>query len=205
MNHLARLGLLTGALALAGCTSISGLGGGSGYACKPPAGVTCDSVSGVYAKAQADRSPGRRGPEAPLGAIQTAPLAPSPPPSPSPSPALPPRVAMFALPVPAQAPPVSSLRSSARVLRLWVKPWEDADGDLIDQSYVYVQVDAGQWLIEHAQRQIREAYAPVRPPARGTNPARAVGNSAAEPGPARPSPAGRAAPAPAPAPADNLD
>ncbi len=58
------------------------------------------------------------------------------------------------------------LRSSARILRLWFKPWEDADRDLYDQGYVYVQIDGGQWLIEHAQRQIREAYAPLRPPPR---------------------------------------
>ena len=56
------------------------------------------------------------------------------------------------------------LRSSARILRLWFKPWEDADRDLYDQGYVYVQIDAGQWLIDHAQRQIRDAYAPIRPP-----------------------------------------
>jgi len=58
------------------------------------------------------------------------------------------------------------IRSSARILRLWFKPWEDADRDLHDQGYVYVRVDDGHWLVEHAQRQIREAYAPLRPPAR---------------------------------------
>ena len=58
----------------------------------------------------------------------------------------------------------SPLRSQARVLRLWIKPWEDADGDLYDQGYVYVQVDNGQWLIDHVQRQIRDAYAPLKPP-----------------------------------------
>ena len=56
------------------------------------------------------------------------------------------------------------LRSPARVLRLWVKPWEDADGDLMDQLYVYVPVDNGRWLVDHTQRQIRDAYAPIRAP-----------------------------------------
>ena len=56
------------------------------------------------------------------------------------------------------------LRSPARVLRLWVKPWEDADGDLMDQVYVYVPVDNGRWLVDHAQRQIRDAYAPIKAP-----------------------------------------
>ena len=59
------------------------------------------------------------------------------------------------------------LRSSARILRLWFKPWEDADRDLYDQGYVYVQIDNGQWLVDHAQRQIRDAYAPLRPPPKG--------------------------------------
>ena len=56
------------------------------------------------------------------------------------------------------------LRSPARVLRLWVKPWEDADGDLMDQVYVYVPVDNGRWLVDHTQRQIRDAYAPIKVP-----------------------------------------
>jgi conjugal transfer pilus assembly protein TraV len=62
------------------------------------------------------------------------------------------------------SPTAMPLRSSARILRLWFKPWEDADRDLHDQGYVYIRVDDGQWLVEHAQRQIRDAYAPLRPP-----------------------------------------
>jgi conjugal transfer pilus assembly protein TraV len=47
-------------------------------------------------------------------------------------------------------------------LRLWIKPWEDADGDLNGESVVYLQVEGGRWLVDHAQRQVREPYAPVR-------------------------------------------
>lgn len=57
-----------------------------------------------------------------------------------------------------------ALRSQARVLRLWTKPWEDADGDLWDQSFVYVQVDAGRWQIDHVRQRIRDQYLPLRPP-----------------------------------------
>ena len=64
--------------------------------------------------------------------------------------------------IPAQG--ATPLRSQARVLRLWTKAWEDVDGDLYDQGYVYVQVSNGQWLIDHVQRQIRDTYAPLRPP-----------------------------------------
>jgi conjugal transfer pilus assembly protein TraV len=64
---------------------------------------------------------------------------------------------------PQQAAPAHySLRSGPRILRLWVKPWEDADGDLNGESVVYIQVEGGRWLVDHAQRQVRDAYAPVR-------------------------------------------
>jgi conjugal transfer pilus assembly protein TraV len=56
------------------------------------------------------------------------------------------------------------------VLRLWIKSWEDADRDLNGESLVYVQVDNGRWLVDHVQRQSREAFAPVRP---GKSPAAA--------------------------------
>lgn len=57
------------------------------------------------------------------------------------------------------------IRSAPKVLRVWFAPWEDSDGDLHDQSYLYLPVDGGRWLIEHNRRRIREAYQPVRPPA----------------------------------------
>lgn len=144
-------------VALGGCTNLSGLGGGSQYACKAPEGVTCDSVSGTYANALHNNLPSQR---------QQHPTE-TPTPSPTtaarrPPPALAPAVATTSSLIPTQR--ASPLRSQARVLRLWTKPWEDADGDLYDQGYVYVQVDSGQWLIDHVERQIRDAYAPLRPP-----------------------------------------
>jgi conjugal transfer pilus assembly protein TraV len=51
------------------------------------------------------------------------------------------------------------------VLRLWTKPWEDADGDLWDQGRVYVQIDGGRWQIEHLHQRVRERYQPLRSPA----------------------------------------
>lgn len=144
---------------LSGCMSISGLSGSSSYACKAPDGVTCDSVSGTYANAVQNNLPSqRRTAGASPGTLQ-APRA-----TEGIAGAAAPRIA-----VPPSAPPAPTampLRSSARILRLWFKPWEDADRDLHDQGYVYVRVDDGQWLVEHAQRQIRDAYAPLRPPPR---------------------------------------
>lgn len=131
-------------LALAGCGSLSGLDGSSEYGCKAPEGVKCDSVSGNYYNALQNNLPSQR------SRRQTTPPGESKPPL-APSNA------------PASYTP-SPLRAQARVLRMWVKPWEDLDRDFNDQAYVYVQVDSGHWLVEHAQREIRNAYAPVRPP-----------------------------------------
>ena len=71
------------------------------------------------------------------------------------------RTAATAEPVPYNA--AAPLRAAPRVMRLWIKPWEDADRDLNGEALVYVQVDNGRWLVDHVQRQAREPFAPVRP------------------------------------------
>ncbi len=150
-----RVALVTSTMlvSLYGCTSMSGLGGSSDYACKAPEGVTCDSVSGTYANAIHHNLPSQRA-RRPMDASDAGALRPMAP------------TQAAARLVTSSSPPVTpqALRSQARVLRLWFKPWEDADHDLYDQGYVYVQIDSGQWLIDHMQRQIRDAYAPLRPP-----------------------------------------
>jgi len=170
-----RLLPLLSVLALGGCMSMSGLGGDSKYACKAPEGVACDSVSGTYANAVANNLPSQRKRQS--SSKQEVPVAPSPaartgPSSPgSPSPE--------ALGNP--------LRSQARYLRLWIKPWEDIDGDLYDQAHVYVQIDQGRWLIDHVQQRIRDAYTPLRPPPSATAPSSMVdGGSPPAPSPGRP-------------------
>ncbi len=145
---IARAASVAGMGLLAGCMNLSGLSGGSSYACKAPDGVTCQSVSGTYANAVADNLPAQRQRAAapPVAAAAST----------------------SAVSAPRSEPPSSGatpLRSAPRILRLWFKPWEDADRDLYDQGYVYVQIDGGRWLVEHAQRAIRETHAPVRAPA----------------------------------------
>lgn len=148
--------VLVSMLALSGCMSMSGLGGDSKYACKAPDGVTCDSVSGVYANAVANNLPGQRKRLAASGSSQGERQTPRP-------------AAASRGPLPpaggsSAQEPGSALRAQARYLRLWVKPWEDIDGDLYDQGHVYVQIDQGRWLIDHVQQRIRDAYTPLRPP-----------------------------------------
>ena len=146
-------------LTLGGCSSLSGLGGESKYACKAPVGVTCDSVSGTYANAIHNNLPGQRQQQSTEASTPTSTSQPT-------ASRRAPLVPALAVASTDTGTPtvVNPLRSQARVLRLWTKPWEDADGDLYDQGYIYVQVDVGQWLIDHVQRQIRDAYAPLRAP-----------------------------------------
>ncbi len=166
-------------LPLSACMNMSGLGGDSKYACKAPEGVACESVSGTYANAlhhnlpsqRARRTPSARQEESGERAPQATTRAAAP--------------ATAGDATPGVAP--STLRSQVRVLRLWIKPWEDTDGDLYDQGYVYVQVDNGQWLIDHVQRQIREAYAPLKPPP--NFPSKSVPDTATESNPVGNSPA----------------
>ncbi len=153
---------------ITGCANMSGIGGSSTYGCKAPDGVKCESVSGNYYNAIQNNLPSQRQRSQRLQGNETAPSA-----------------------FPSKAKGVTSnaiksvslgstkpigeevesgtlmpepLRSQARVLRLWYKPWEDADADLYSQGYVYVQVNSGRWLIEHTQREIRKAYASIKTP-----------------------------------------
>jgi conjugal transfer pilus assembly protein TraV len=155
---------------VSGCASMAGVGGTSAYSCKAPEGVKCDSVSGTYTNSVENNLPsqrqgGRATPQdeaAPIRteaagkrSIESAVYV---------NPALAPLATSSGVALPPAAYTSLPLRSPARVLRLWVKPWEDADGDLMDQLYVYVPVDNGRWLVDQTQRQIRDAYAPIKVP-----------------------------------------
>lgn len=137
-------------LALTGCVSMSGYDANTDFACKAPDGVLCESMSGIYANAQANNLPGQRVTHGEKekskdeevsqakveGGVLTKPLFSGTP-----------------------------IRSAPRILRVWFAPWEDSDGDLHDQSFVYLPIDSGRWLVEHNRRRIQDKYRPVRPPA----------------------------------------
>ncbi len=55
------------------------------------------------------------------------------------------------------------------MLRLWIAPWEDRDGDLHEESIVHVIVDTGRWLIEHVRPNRRARFDAVVPPAAPTD------------------------------------
>jgi conjugal transfer pilus assembly protein TraV len=87
--------------------------------------------------------------------------------------------------VPAQS--TAALRTAPRVLRLWIAPWEDSDGDLHEASTVHVLIDHGRWLIERVHPATQRSASPVRAPlprASGSGP----GSASPAPGPATPAP-----------------
>ncbi len=133
------------ALALSGCAStLSGVGGADGYACKAPEGALCTSVSGVYANtAHGMPKPAKSSEKQFLPAIYGATSI-----------------------APDRSAAVSSgpIRSNPRVLRLWIAPWEDADGDLHEAALVHVVVDTGRWLIEHVRPVLRSRIDGVAAP-----------------------------------------
>lgn len=133
-------------VALSGCSSMSGFDAKSDFACKAPDGILCESMSGIYANAQAKNLPGQR-----VNARGEAPVELSQAKAGS---------NVMTKPIYSGTP----IRSAPRLLRVWFAPWEDTDGDLHDQSYVYLPVDSGRWLIEHNRRRIQDNYRPVRAP-----------------------------------------
>lgn len=158
-------GVLALAAVLPGC-AITGLDGESSFACKAPEGVRCDSVSGTYYNALQNNLPAQRRSSARSSAppVDSSPHAAPSSGTPRAAPAM-----LNASTRPAAAGEgaayvAAPLRAAPRVLRLWIRAWEDADRDLVGESLVYVQVDNGRWLVDHVQRQQREAFAPIPAP-----------------------------------------
>lgn len=39
------------------------------------------------------------------------------------------------------------IRTPAHVMRIWVAPWEDTNGDLITNGYVYTEIEPRRWVV----------------------------------------------------------
>ena len=150
--------------ALSACVNMAGLEGKSEFACKAPDGVVCTSVSGVYANAMAGALPAQKDSDRaevadshkPTHAASVEPEHKESGGEPSP----------YGAPSPATGSPLpgTPLLSPPKVLRLWLAPWVDGDGDLHDASYLYVMWHRGEWQIEHTRRQIQRQFTPVAAP-----------------------------------------
>lgn len=149
-------------LLLNGCaSSLTGIGGSDKLACKAPDGVTCSSLSGVYANALANNLPGLQQKHhadttvttTNVGDIQTGTKTVE-----ESTVAAQQHTTNITGKTPTSGEPILT---KAHVMRIWVAPWVDAENDLHDQSYMYVVADSGRWAIEHNQQQIMNRYRPT--------------------------------------------
>ncbi len=184
-----RLTLLVPFVLLPACGSLSGLDAKSKFKCAAPEGVPCVSISGTYANVEAGNIPGlnpgaetrqylanppaasnpgaKSGDSAgPVGtATERAAAVQYRTPAPLPTAgAAAPGAAATTSPTQLNAPSSGTpLRTPERILRVWIAPFQDREGDLHDQRYVYVTVKPGEWTLEAARAAIRSQYQTVRP------------------------------------------
>jgi conjugal transfer pilus assembly protein TraV len=129
---------------------MSGLDGKSEFGCKAPEGVSCSSLSGVYANAVANNLPAlkdrllfERDKEKNKEKKEAEPYDA--------------KSEIIIGEAPSSGDPI---RSQPKIMRIWIAPWEDSEGDLHDQSYIYVVADYGRWKIEHSKQKIINEYQP---------------------------------------------
>jgi len=128
-------GVLLVAGLLNGCTSLSGVGGETQYACPAPRGVQCGSVTANYLQSVRGELPGQPPTERAGAAQATTPGTAN---------------ALADSGTPLYFPP--------RILKLWVAPWEDRDGVLHDAAFVFVPVDHGHWLVFYGDSHLRRSF-----------------------------------------------
>ncbi|HRJ52236.1 MAG TPA: TraV family lipoprotein [Candidatus Thiothrix moscowensis] len=95
------------------------------FTCGLPNGVGCKPVSKVY-QLSADGTLGNKPASAAGGTAMVQ--------------------ASAAEPV-ATVAPGNPILTRPRHIRVWVDRWEDPQGDLHDETYLYLRLDSGQWLL----------------------------------------------------------
>lgn len=172
-SHLGRLTLTFWSVWLTGCaTSMSGIGAGSEFTCKAPDGVSCMSVTGVNANADKGNLPAllqththdrAHDDASKAGAFASSSSSaggaiPLVTPFTADSSSL--RISPAFMDAPYSGPP---LLTPARVLRVWVAPFEDEQADLHDQHFLYIVVNNARWAIEANQTAIKAQFRQVHP------------------------------------------
>ncbi|OAI17091.1 conjugal transfer protein TraV [Methylomonas koyamae] len=61
------------------------------------------------------------------------------------------------------------IRTPSQVMRIWIAPWEDAEGDLMVSNYVYTELESRRWMIGKSAPTLNPSLIPLqieqRPPA----------------------------------------
>lgn len=119
--------ILSGALLLSGCTSI----GGDKYSCSGiPDGVQCMSARDVYSATNDGNIPRSVKPGEEIAKSSSTGDS---------------VIDNYVTPrLPNRPVPI---RTPAQVMRIWIAPWEDTNGDLIVTGYVYTEIEPRKWVI----------------------------------------------------------
>lgn len=164
MNGIRLLALFIAGTALTGCATI----GNSEFKCNAPAGVHCQSVTATYLASLA-------GFDTPDSSAKSK----DDPDRPAAAPA------SYGSKAPVLRTAVGGripLRSDPRLLRMWIKEWEDSDGDYHDQSYIYLPIDAGRWAVTPNRPGANQTYQGITAPAqRAADPEPAPTKSVVDP------------------------
>lgn len=70
-----------------------------------------------------------------------------------------------ALVEPAPVPKIDDptpIRSPSKVMRIWVAPWEDAEGDLNVSGFVFTELEPRRWMIGRSAPTITPTIAPLQ-------------------------------------------
>ncbi|MVF24169.1 conjugal transfer protein TraV [Methylocaldum sp. BRCS4] len=54
------------------------------------------------------------------------------------------------------------IRTPSRVMRVWIAPWEDAEGDLMVSGYLYTELEPRRWMIGPAAPAVAPSLAPLQ-------------------------------------------
>lgn len=150
---------LVSTMFLGGCAGLmSGLPGSSGrLSCAAPDGVACQSVSGNYINSLMGRLPAQQDKKSDVADNEDGDHAHSTTKSDTG------KLIKGRNHTLRTLTSGSPLREEPKMLRIWVAPWEDNQGDLHDQHYVYTVVNQGKWLLSANQQRIRSQFRPVYP------------------------------------------
>jgi conjugal transfer pilus assembly protein TraV len=135
-----------GVLTLSGCSALNV--GNEDYACQGmPNGVQCMSARDVYAATNDGKVPRPTNADGDLEAVDDAELNATAEQlesdrTTSSGDRL---IDMYVAPrLPNKPVPI---RTPAEVMRIWVAPWEDTNGDLIVTGYIYTEIEARRWVV----------------------------------------------------------
>lgn len=54
------------------------------------------------------------------------------------------------------------IRTPAQVMRIWIAPWEDSDGDLMVSNYIYTELEPRRWMIGKAAPTLSPSLIPLQ-------------------------------------------